>query len=447
MKKRIFCILTAFILILPAFSCSKTKLDEQIQANINKYDNYEDNLSQYDYQKDIGKAYSAETEYKYDENSDNMDGIVPMIFNQYKIYNDKIYFNITRRYDHSDERTADMLAYIDIKNGTKHYICPDPLCKHSYSGGCKYLGFSDPVFLNENIFYSVRLDMSKDSTMDINDMCFSIYKIETEKDIAEKLYSSENFYECILLTFINNNKLYFFKVKSIDEENKEKSRKNVQEYYTLDLSSNKTEKIENTLYDDIYLSYFFSNGKYIYFRTMNDFFVTDTSYNNKKIVYSLKENENFSDFYYDRNTDEMYFGINNITDKYGYIYKAGDSLECEKLDMPNDNIYNYQLSGYSIYYTVYDPIIYGKSPYGGIITTDETGEKIYKTDRKNPSVEIPVFDGKGEFVLGGYIIVGDYLYINYAYLMEEGGFAWFRSAAATVRINLYEKTIKWINFD
>lgn len=210
--------------MLPAFSCSKTNTDEQIQANINKYDIYEDNLSQYDYQKDIGKAYSAETEYQYDENSDNMDGIVPMIFNQYKIYYNKMYFTVVKMYEHSDEQNADMLTYIDINNGTKHYICPDPLCKHTYSGGCKYLGFFDPVFLNENIFYSVRLDMRKDVTMDINDMCFSIYKIETEKDIVEKIYSSENLSECILLTFIGNNKLYFFKAKSVEDENNEKSR-------------------------------------------------------------------------------------------------------------------------------------------------------------------------------------------------------------------------------
>jgi hypothetical protein len=429
-----------------AFSCSRRDIDEHIQESIDKYDDYDDNLSQYDYQKNIGKEFSAETEYKYDENSDNMDGIVP-IFNQYKIYNNKIYFNILRRYDHSDEQNADMLAYIDINNGTKHYLCPDSLCKHTYSGECKYLGFFDPVFLNENIFYSTRLDMLKDVTMDINDMCFSIYKIETEKDIVEKIYSSENFSEFIFLMFISNNKLYFFKAKSVEEENKEKSRKEIYEYYTLDLSSNKTEKVDSLFSDDIYSSYFFSNGKYIYFRTMNDFFVTDTSYNNKKIVYSLRENENFSDFYYDRNTDEMYFGVNNITDNYGYIYKTGDSLECEKLDMPNDNVYNFQLSSYNIYYSVYDPIIYGENPFG-TISTDETGEKIYKTDRKNPSVEIPVFDGKGEFYLGGgYIIAGDYLYINYAYLIEEDGQSWFRSAGTTVRINPYEKTIKWLNFD
>ncbi len=446
MKKQIFCIIATLLLILPFFSCSKTKLDEQIQADLNKYDIYEDNLSQYDYQKDIGKAYSAETEYKYDENSDNMDGIVP-IFNQYKVYNNKIYFNITRRYDNTDEQNADMLAYIDINNGTKHYICPDPLCKHTYSGECKYLGFSNPVFLNENIFYAIKQDNLKDVIMDINDMCFSIYRIETEKDIAEKIYSSENFSEFIHLMFIGNNKLYFFKSKSVEDENNEKSRKEIYEYCTLDLSSNKTEKIESLFSDDIYSSYFFSNGKYIYFRTMNDIFVTDTSYNNKKIVYSLKENENFSDFYYDRNTDEMFFGVNNITDHYGYIYKAGDSLECEKLKIPNDNVYDFQISGNNIYYTVYDPIIYGKNPRGSI-ATDETGEKIYKANRENPSAEILVFDGEGEFYLGdGTMIVGDYLYINYAYIMEEDGFAWFRSAAATVRINLYEKTIKWFNFD
>ncbi len=446
MNTKILYLITVLILILPAFSCSKIKIDEQIQADINKYDDYEDNLSRYNYQMDIGKAYPAETEYQYDENSDNMDGIIP-IFNPYKIHNDKMYFTVIKMYEHSDEQNADMLTYIDISNGTKHSICPDPLCKHTYSGGCKYLGFFDPVFLNENIFYSVRLDLRKDAAMDINDVRFSIYKIETEKDIVEKIYSSENFYETILLTFIGNNKLYFFKVKSIKEEG-EKSRKEVLEYFTLDLTTNKTEKIENTFSDDIYSSYFFSNDKYIYFRSTNDFFVTDLSLNNKKIVYSLKENENFSDFYYDRNTDEMYFGINNITDLYGYIYKTGDSFECEKLDMPNGNIYSFQLSGNNIYYTAYDPIIYGPSPFGSIMTIDETGEKIYKTDRKNPSDEIPVFDGKGEFYLGGgTMIAGDYLYIKYMQLMEEGVLSWFRSTDAVVRIHLYEKTIKWLNFD
>ncbi len=290
-----------------------------------------------------------------------------------------------------------------------------------------------------------------------------IYEIDfsndtlTEKYISGKLEpnSVRNFIEFL---FIDENKLYFldtYKLKEeSDEEKEEREIIETEKRYllSLDLSDGSFEVLNDnfrggancicTLNDRVFFNDYAENRIY----------TTDMNFENEATILEYDDNLSIKDISYDENTGEFYVLMAtydtsvNSNAVEGNLYFIDSEMNCEKISMPSEQILNFRLTKEYFYYMVYDPVSYGNSPRG-MACIDETGSKIYRVKRGEMSEPELVFDGRGEIFYSNFEVIGNYLYLDYMQLIKMDSMAWFRYAYSTARINIKDKTIKWLNLD
>ena len=134
----------------------------------------------------------------------------------------------------------------------------------------------------------------------------------------------------------------------------------------------------------------------------------------------------------------------------GYICRFKENGELEKISMPADNIYDFTLTDKYIYYTVFDPVIYGYAREG-VVCANQTKSRIWRVSRQTLENPELIFDGKCEFLFNnpttGWIVYGDCIYSDYYSLEGLDSGKIFHRMGSVVAINFVENTIKWFNLD
>ncbi len=443
-----------FICIAEICSCTDTKSEDDALRKIEKYDNTV-SADIYNYQKDLAEWLSPEKKYVFNSDSDNSDSIVRIYNDNYIIRGNRLYFTIKR--DNNN-----VWAYVSLLTGEKFYLCPDPLCPHTEESGCKYLNLKELIFVpdSDNLIYTVKPIFSDNGAYEI--VCL----LDTENDTFHELFKSDsvniNVFNMYDLCFINGEYLYFTSTCITKEKNENGEAEQIieEKLMTFNRVTNEVNEINNKYSSQEYGRYFFADERHIFFIDFNNkkFYATDLNFENEQIILEYGKEFNIRNFFYDINTSEFYVLINSdymfgTSDKEiteGSIYCVNSNLECRKLDMPSEKIADIQLTNGYIYYAVYDPVYYGVTPWG-IQSTDITGNKIFRVNRNNTAKSELVFDGHGQlfynYLSGGYIVTGDYIYMDYYALMKEENTTWFRRMGSTARINFKNQTIKWLNLD
>ena len=449
MKKKYLLPFAITFCIAALCACTNTESEESALEKVESYDDTVD-TSQYVYQDDIADWLTPEDKYYYTADYDNSENI-DTLENNYIVRGDRLYFQVSRDGD-------SLWAYMSLITGEKLYLCPDPLCPHTKESGCMYLNITNLIFApgSDSVMYVIRTNSTADGLYD------AIYLIDTENDIFREIYKEnvEKYkYNQYTLRFILNNKLYFQNTQTISEIVDGKVEKKTNYIMlTLDLDTNNVEKIsESSQASDRCL---LANDQYMFFDDdeYHQLYATDLNSKNKQTIMEYDDEFTIRNVYFDKTTQELFFilcskymvGISHNDIEEGYVYCIDKNLNCSKIDMPTEKITGIQLTRNYIYYTTYDPIYYGVSPRG-IDCIDETGNKIYRVSRSGTTASEPVFDGHEKIFFDinykGYIVTGNYIYIAYVILHEEGGMIWFRSMGSTARINFKDETIKWLNLD
>ena len=456
--------LVCIMLALSLCSCSRTKTKEEI---LREAEQYTENIAldtAYDYQKDMGKWLEPETSYEYDENGDTSDEIVRLTDSNFILQKDRLYFQVGK--PTATSFGADFWVYVSLKTGEKHYLCPDPLCEHTKQSACQYLDLAELTFHPDS---ESTLYMTKNISVE-NKYCGTICKIDLDNNKISELYrenltDSEARSNRFDLMFINENTLYFTDRYTYREDNGEGEVVFTDEVYFKALDLSETVSAGNArILDSEY------DGKRCVY-VLNDqifgidsgvaygagrFYVTDMNFGAEKTILEYEEGSHISGLCYDQNTEEFYLLVSsndmhissNAENGKGKLYCLDRDFHCEEVPMPSEQILSFQLTNQYIYYTIYDPIVYGMSPRG-IEATDESGNKIYRVSRDDTTVAELAFDGHEELRWrpSGYTITGDYLYMDYASIAREGGLVWFKAIGSTARINMKDNTIRWINLD
>jgi len=444
-------------------SCNNEKADNDVLQNLESVvkQTTAEADDQFAYQKDLASWYKPETEYKYNPEGDNSSGIITVFrkgLNTYDLSDDKLYMETKRVIYESGIQEENMIAYMDIETGEKHYLCPDPLCTHSVGSSCLFVDvtyyFANPD--NDNLLYT---------TKRIYDGGYYSYgvivEINMEENSMREVFRCSDIYDDMFLESIDRDKLYFTYIKEterIKDEDGNVTTKNEEIPMYLDLSTFVAEErdFSKDKYDSFYKLYEGSDCIYWLDREKSCVLTTDTNRKNEKILLTYEKGYSIISAAYDSNTEELYLGIGSddmimASSEYdgieqGDIWVVDMNNNIRKVDMPSEKITGFQLTNKYIYYTTYDPINYGMSPRG-FDCIDEDGGKIYRVRRDDTKKTELVFDAQNELFFASFVVLGDYIYIDYGELVSGNGYAHFRWAGSTARIHMEEQTIKWLNFD
>ncbi|MDD4772526.1 MAG: hypothetical protein PHZ09_02855 [Eubacteriales bacterium] len=401
---------------------------------------------------DIADWLTPEEQYSYrtTDNSDNIADIYNPIF---FVKSDRIYY---------ETRIDNLMSfsYIALKTGESFSLCPDPLCDHTPEGGCKYLSLHQMMFSKESddVFYSVKTTLDEELKAPVSSICRIDAKKGTINEIFNGYLSEINILRMLTLRLTDNNRLYF---TAIREKSSKVTDGIIEREYEETLMSVNLTTYEVSIVDNKYKNkehgeYFFTDGKYIYFidAIVGRLFATDMNFENETTVLEYGNEYTISSFYYDADTSETYIcvhsrymmGWSETEIEDGNIYCIDKNLNYSKLDMPSDKILEFQLTNEYIYYTVYDPVFYGETPYG-VPCMRANGNKIYRIQRGDTAEGELVFDGREKLHFRDYMVTGDFLYINYVKLFEDQGFKVFRITGLTARVDMENDAVKWFNLN
>lgn len=448
-KVNIINVFLIFTYILNMYSCS-TRENQEIDEIIDKYTSHQSSEITYFESFDW---LDTENNYNFDSSIDNVNDIVNLIDPLYIPHDNRIYLKMKR-----DNNSV--WAYIDLNSGNLFYLCPDPLCAHTEESGCKYLNIESTLIFDpsdDNTVYAVK-------RMTVNGALYDlICEINLRENTIETIYgaSTNSTYDMYNLRFIINDNLYF----QVNRSTREKDEsghviKNNEVYYmTLDLNTHEASKLENKYVSLEHGVIFWAGNGYILFvdEYNRRVFVTDYNFENEILLYEYAENYSINRLCIDKSSGELYFliyttNMNEGADEdetEGYIVYIGNDLKAKRVDMPSERIYDFRLTENYIYYSIYSPKQYGTTPVDTTCVS-KSGNKIYRINRDisaNDGVSEPqlIFDGRDDiFFSADYIVCGDYIYIYYVKLMDEGGMAWFRWIGTTARVNFVDGTIKWL---
>ncbi len=451
-KKTFVTIIIIFALILSC-SCEDKKATSDDLARIEKYSNETNNNPEQNYA-DIAGWLTPEEQYSY-KSTDNGNSITDIYNPIYFVKGNRIYYEVRINNQLS-------FSYITLKTGESFSVCPDPLCDHTPEGGCKYLGLHQMMFSKESddVFYSVKTDIFQEK---IQSPVSSICRIDAKKGTISEIFngylSENNVLQMLTLRMIDHNKLYFTAIREKSSKITDGiiEREYEETLMSVDLTTYELGIVDNKYKNKEYGEYYFTDGKYIYFidSIAGRLFATDMNFENETTLLEYGNEYHISSFYYDSDTSESYvcvhsrymLGWSETVLEDGNIYCIDEKLHCSKLDMPSDRILDFQMTNEYIYYTVYDPIFYGTTPYDGIPCMCANGNKIYRVPREDTTQGELIFDGHEKLYFRDYIITGDFLYMNYIKLVEDQDFKIFRITGVTARIDMENDTIKWFNLN
>jgi hypothetical protein len=312
---------------------------------------------------------------------------------------------------------------------------------------------------SDDVLYSVKTDTSLNKIQaPVSSICCIDAKKGTINEIFNGYLSENNVLQMLTLRMIDHNKLYFTAIREIESKVTDGiiEREYEETLMSVDLTTYEVSVIDNKYKNKEHGEYFFTDGKYIYFidAISGRLFATDMNFENETTVLEYGNEYTISSFYYDSDTSETYvcvhsrymMGWSETEIEDGNIYCIDDNLTCNKLDMPSDKILEFKLTNEYIYYTVYEPVFYGETPYG-VPCMRANGSKIYRIPRDNPAESELVFDGQEKLFFSHFMVTGDFLYIYYVKLVEDQGFKVFRLTGVTARVDMVNDTIKWFNLN
>ena len=463
MNKGFFSLLLTLLLLL-SLGCTKTK--EQVIAEVKDavslehitdkdYDRY------FGYQTGLGSWLDTESEYISNSEEDNSLGIEMISGLGYFPSKNRVYLDLARQ-TFIGGTDANLLAYVDLINGGKHYICPDPLCEHDDKSGCRYRDLGQLVFNPENefVFYAAKATIDEFS----NSLASSLYEVSTSENTIKRIFNSQDIlnnadYSAIMDLYFDNGVLHFrndFVYEKVVDGIKEIESKSFN--VILNLSTNEFTAQEVQLSSgDISTC---TIGAYTYEFNMN----TRTIYrvNNKngleEPLLSFGDDYTVQRRYYDTRTEELYILICNqnvlqagklvedTSDIQNVLYCISNENGCRTVEMPSSLILDFQLTNSYIYYTKYEPVNY-RRPGDTRDCVDRNGNTLYRVNRNDTSTEELFFDGHDELFFGYFFVSGNYAYLDYREISDYDEFLAFRYMWSWFRVNPVEKTIKWLNLE
>ncbi len=288
-----------------------------------------------------------------------------ILSSEYVLHGNNYYFSLRRQMNINHRTTGvSMPAIYNIKAKQYQILCPDPLCKHNDYDLCKYIGLDYFCAANERTLYASRSVSDK----------YPIVKCDLNKDQSKVVYDPVSYAPSPLC--VDGNVFYL-----TDCRQETSNRKTVYHNFLvgLDVNTDETISIRNIPEDVQTLTIYQNNvictdAAEVWFCNMN--------FENKRSVIRLSAGEYLGAWYYDTNVDEFYFSIINQEMFTGKIYKYKNG-ECCPVDLPEENIYYFQLTNSKIYYTAYNLRVIGPSVYGDR-AVDYSEGKIYSVSREKP---------------------------------------------------------------
>lgn len=271
-----------------------------------------------------------------------------------------------------------------------------------------------------------------------------------EKIVSFTSYYKSGIYSSLGTIGIFENKLYFY--NNVSETNPETQLENTYcQVYSYDLT---TDSLSDPIllpqkYTDVGGSIFCADSNNFYIRANGCIYTTTHDFSHEALIAEYTPGEGEIVLYYmDEFTGEIFLLVGNYRDNKGDIYTILDG-KFEKILLPHENIYYFQLTQDNIYYSTYDPYLYGTDPNGRQLY-EYGGGKIHVTDRKTRSISNEVFYNNHELpIRDKWYIIGDNIYLDYLQFMQEGDTVWFSAAMylKKARINVQNNTIIYFRFD
>lgn len=393
--------------------------------------------------------YSDETLY----NSGDLTDIAGILSGQYNIFDGKYYFEVKKKYQDQNNMTGiSMTASIDLLTGQKSYLCKDPLCTHDVDSTCKMLGVLPSAYCNGYLIaYMSEVYGEKSSSENI----YIIDPSTGDKQLIESYpYNwSDQAVPFVIHMGVCDTK-FFYTLRQTTYNANTKTSEMVASVYSYDLNTNTLSSPTPIpqKYCDNNAFVFFVDDNYFYWMSSGlGLFVTDHAFQTEICLLDYTPNPYIvNTWYVDTNTGEMYILFGDSDKFTGTIYRI-NGTDIEPLSMPHENIYWFQLTNSKIYYSIYDPYLYGVY-YNGDKVYEYGGGKIYVTDRHQRTSSDIFFDNhqNKHFPLRNWwTVLGNYLYIDKWQLIESGEYTYFSSALffRKMRIDIDAQTIKYFRFD
>jgi hypothetical protein len=459
-KNSLLLLTAAILFFFLVASCS----DKSTPPQPNKYEISDTN---YSWQNEVARFLSRD--FRLTNSSEDGSEKVERVISG-NLHGHFLFSNLIR--SGGDLGSGSVMSFIDLSKAEKRNICPDPLCSHKREV-CKYTDFSNLVsFGNEKIYYDSK--MISDGT---NNYC-GVFEIITDNDSVKEIYrpavpDTSDEYAFISVANVTERFVFFIEhrvsMKIIDSDFEsgnqgEEYREETHKYYRYIRATGKTEHlfdVSGVEFDEIAepktdgtgeveFSHLIITEDKVYFCDYSEYFKV---INHRSVDIPDGYKVMGSDcIYRDIPTGDIWLGFRtkneeDVENFKGYICRLKENGELERISMPADNIYGFTLTDKYIYYTVFDPVIYGYAREG-VVCSNETKSRMWRVPRETLENSELILDGKCEFLFpSGPIIYGDCIYIDYCKLMKMEGSSWYRRMGSVVAINFVENTIKWFNLD
>ena len=353
---------------------------------------------------------SAEAEPVKATSKRDWDGITS---SQYTLIGDRYYYYVKARKALPAEgggthtHTTGVLAYVytDLTQGGMQYVCPDPLCKHSDPSVCPFTASGQSASFcpaEDGFFYLAQYARGRGK----------IVKADLNKGTIQTVYEGRS-------TFVGfygaENGVVYIRDSEDVTDNNTKTTQTTNYLLALDV---KTDKVlfEQKIPDGNWIVSV-RDGK-ILCHTVRALLEYDMQFGNQKTLFSFEGTGGFGEWYYDENRDEFWFNVRNRDESSGQVFRILADGTAEKVPLPTDAIYCFQLTNTKIYYSPFDPVKIDDNPTYPPGTVDYTNGKIYAVDRDDPGGEPTlVYDCAGRYYIGepsssDYAIFGDDLFFG-----------------------------------
>ena len=330
----------------------------------------------------------------------------------YQIAGNKYYFRtMERKRVNGVIKSVSITSYIDLTTGESGVICPDPLCGHDDSAVCRYIdvnAITDFTMADEHTYIrGYRSNPNAKTKICAFDLTQNDYRV---------LYTPKQF--------------------SPDQLGVEDGVLWLREYYS------KTSKKTTTYYQTIIgvrisdgeivyqnappedAKAFFFHGGLLYCDNVKSIIAFEPDTGNTVTLLEYAAEDQLGSWYYDTFRNEFWFSILNQAKQTGRVYRYADG-KCEEVSFPCGEVYFFQLTNTTIYYSPYDPVYLGESPAVSYGTWDYTGGKIFAVLRDDPAGEAkPVYDAEGKYSICNvgvrtYLIFGNKLYFDHVSIVRQ----------------------------